>query len=139
VRLLLGLIKGIVIGTAVGFGAYQLHLTGGFHWVTYGVVGMLVGMLVGRPFWSHLADKNSTVVVAVVKATFGYLIGIGFYALVAKAAGGIVEFSLDGEQTRPLHDWQPLFGALLGGLYGAWVELDDAPPAKGKTAELPPH
>src|SRR6187549_1156070 len=58
-RLLIGLVKGAVVGGAVGYGAYYLGLGGAFHWITYGVIGALVGLLCGRPFWSHLLDKSS--------------------------------------------------------------------------------
>jgi hypothetical protein len=126
-RLLLGLLKGAVIGAAVGMGAYALDLRGGFNWVTYGVVGVVVGLLVGRPIWSHLRDRSSTIVVSVLKAIVGFGIGAGLYALVAKGWGGF-DLTFEGE-TRNLIDWQPLLGAAIGAIYGAWVELDDAPPA----------
>jgi uncharacterized membrane protein YeaQ/YmgE (transglycosylase-associated protein family) len=131
VRLVLGLIKGLIIGAVVGLGAYQLDLTGGMHWLTYGLVGALVGLLVGRPVWSHVRDEQSTVYVAVLKAIVGYVIGIGIYAIVAKAWGGMdISFQ---DHTRNLYDWQPLLGAIIGGLYGAFVEADDAP-AEAKSA-----
>lgn len=135
-RLVLGLIKGTVIGGLLGLAAYQLGWTGGLHWLTYGLVGFMVGLLVGRPIWSHLIDKNSTVVVSVVKGIVGYGIGVGVYALVAKAWGGGSEFQLMGEGERVLYDWQPLFGAIVGAIYGAWVEVDDAPPAEAKTDKI---
>lgn len=131
-RLVLGLIKGIVIGALIGLGAYQLGWTGGWNWITYGAVGAMVGMLVGRPFWSHLRDKNSTLWVVVLKAMFGYGIGVGIYALVANVWGDM-ELSFQGE-SRNLYNWQPLFGAAVGGLYGAFVEADDAPAADARSA-----
>jgi hypothetical protein len=130
VRLLLGLLKGAVIGGLIGLGAYQLDLTGGMHWVTYGVVGFMVGMLVGRPFWSHLRDKNSTVVIAVLKAVVGYGVAVGIFAIVAKAWGSF-DVSL-GDETRKLYNWQHIFGAAIGALYGGFVEVDDAIPVDGK-------
>ncbi|HLU68989.1 MAG TPA: hypothetical protein VKZ63_22055 [Kofleriaceae bacterium] len=127
-RLLLGLIKGLAIGGAVGYGAYTLDLGGGFHWVTYGLVGALVGLLVGRPFWSHLLDKSSTTWTAVLKGIFGFGVGAGLYALVAKAWGGF-DLSLM-EETRRVQDWQFVLGGAIGALYGAFVEVDDAPRPK---------
>lgn len=126
-RLLLGLIKGIVIGGLVGLGAYSLGLGGAFHWLTYGLVGFMVGLLVGRPIWSHLVDKHSTVVVAVLKGIVGYGVGVGVYALVAKVWGGGDPIAIADYGARRIQDWQPLFGAIVGGVYGIWVELDDAP------------
>ena len=129
-RLALGLVKGAVIGGVIGYGAYAAGMDGGFHWLTYGLIGLAIGLLVGRPFWSHLLDKQSTVVTSVLKGVFGFAVCVGIYALVAKAWGS---FDLTiAEETRRLHDWQYVFGAALGALYGAFVELDDAPPADAK-------
>ena len=126
-RLVLGLVKGAVIGGAIGYGAYTAGMNGGFHWLTYGLIGLFIGLLVGRPIWSHLLDKQSTVVTSVLKGVFGFGVCVGIYALVAKAWGGF-DITISDE-TRRLQDWQYVFGAALGGLYGAFVELDDAPPA----------
>lgn len=123
-RLAIGLIKGIIIGGLVGLGAYQLGMTGGFHWLTYGLVGAFVGLVAGRPIWKILGDKDATIWVIVLKSIFGYLVGIGLYAIVAKAWGG-TDITLQ-EQTRNLYDWQPMLGAIIGGVYGAFVEVDDA-------------
>lgn len=131
-RLLLGLLKGGVIGGAVGYGAYALGLGGAFHWITYGVVGALVGLLVGRPVWSHLLDKGSTSWTAIIKGMFGFGVGVGLYALAAKVWGGF-ELSLMDE-TRLTHDWQFIMGGAIGALYGAFVEVDDAPPPKAADA-----
>lgn len=135
IRLVLGLIKGIVLGALVGLGAYAADFRGGMHWVTYGMVGAMVGLFVGRPLWSHLRDKNSTFWVSVVKAIVGFGIGCGLYAIVAKAWGGF-DISYQ-DDTRNVIDWQPVLGAAIGAIYGAWVELDDgatADDAKGKGA-----
>ena len=131
VRLLLGLLKGAVIGGGVGYGAHALGLDGGFHWVTYGLVGVCVGLLVGRPVWSHLFDPHSTALTSILKAGFGYGVCVAMFALVANAWGGF-DLEIAGE-TRNLYDWTFVLGAAIGGVYGAWVEADDAPPpGKGK-------
>ncbi len=106
-------------------GAYAVNLSGAFHWITYGFVGTVVGLLVGRPVWFHLFDKGSTVFVSVLKALVGLGICVGVYAIVAKVWGGF-SVAIAGE-TRNVFDWQYIMGAGLGGLYGAWVEVDDAP------------
>ena len=131
-RLLLGLVKGLIIGAAVGMGAWALDLRGGFHWLTYGLVGAFVGLLVGRPIWSHLRDKHSTSWVSILKALVGYGFAVGVYAIVAKAWGGF-SFAFQDE-TRNFYDWQPAFGGAVGALYGAFVEIDDAVPAAGAKA-----
>ncbi len=131
-RLLLGIVKGGVIGGALGYAAMQLGLGAGFGWLVYGVVGAAVGFLVGRPFWSHLFDKKSTVWTAILKAMFGFGVGVGLWALGAKAAGD-PQLAFAGE-THALTQWQPIFGAAVGLLYGAWVEIDDPPAKRDKAA-----
>ena len=86
VKLLVGLLKGAVIGGAVGYGAVQLDNATGFGnaWLTFGLVGALVGLFVGKPLWSLLRDKNSTSWIAVIKGLFGFGVGCGLYALLAK-------------------------------------------------------
>ena len=136
-RLLIGLIKGVAIGGGIGYGAYHLGLDGGFHWITYGVVGALVGLLCGRPVWSHLLDKSSTTWTAALKGVFGFGVGVGLYAIVAKAWGGFDLAMMD--ETRRVQDWQFLLGGAIGGLYGAFVEVDDRPaPGAEKKAEPAP-
>ena len=130
IRVILGLIKGAILGGAVGFGAYSLGMSGGFHWLTYGLVGVVVGLFVGRPIWSHMKDPNSTFVVSVLKAVFGYVVGIGLYAIIAKAWGGF-DLSISGE-TRNVYNWQFLCAGVIGALYGIFLEVDDAPAKDAK-------
>jgi hypothetical protein len=139
VRLLLGLVKGAVLGGGLGYGAWRLGMTGSWGYVLYGCVGALVGFLVGRPIWSHLFDKQSTMWTSMLKAIFGFGVGVGIYALVRHVAPN-PEIAFMGE-THRLTDWTPLFGAGVGAIYGAWVEIDDPPGRKvepapeAKTAE----
>ncbi len=123
IKLLVGLIKGAIIGGAVGYGAYALQGATDFAnpWLTYGVVGVLVGLLVGRPIWSLIRDQNATTVVSMLKAAFGFGVGCGLYALVSKA--------INPSLTIAGHDvfsWAPTLGGAIGAVYGAFVELDDA-------------
>ena len=118
------MVKGLVIGGAIGAGAYELGMSGGWNWITYGVVGLFVGLLVGKPLWAQIMDKNSTTVVGMLKAAFGWGVCVGLYAIVAKAWGG---FDLTiADVTRPVWNWQPIMGAAVGAVYGGFVELDDS-------------
>jgi hypothetical protein len=132
-RILFGLVKGAVLGGAIGYGAYALGLTGILHWVTYAVIGAVVGLLVGRPIWRHLLDKSSTLWTAWLKAIFGAGVAVGLYALVARVWGGF-DLALLGE-TRKVQDWPFVLGGAIGALYGAFVELDDPPPPKTPATE----
>ena len=133
VRLILGLLKGAVLGAALGFGAEQIGLAGGWGYVVYGLVGFAVGLLVGRPIWSHLLDKNSTVWTAVLKGIFGFGVGVGLYAIAHNAIGD-PKVALVGP-ARPITEWTYLFGGIVGAIYGAWVEIDDAPPKPDPAAK----
>ena len=123
VKLLVGFVKGAVIGGALGYGAYALAQSTDFAnpWLTYGLIGAFVGLLVGKPIWSLIRDKNTTSVIAILKAAFGFGIGCGLYALVGKAWGPTWTIS-----NYNVLDWSPTLGAAIGGLYGGFVELDDA-------------
>jgi hypothetical protein len=131
VRLLLGVLKGAVIGAGLGLLAERIGLGatgGGWGYVLYGLVGFLVGLIVGRPIWSHLMDKGSTVWTSVLKGMFGFGIGAGLYWVASRGLGDPV-LAFAG-QARPLTGWTYVFGGLVGAIYGAWVEVDDAPPPK---------
>lgn len=135
VALLLGLLKGAAVGGALGYGAYTVGMDGGWNWITYGLVGVLTGLVAGRTIIHNLRDRNATAVTSGLKAVFGYGVCVGIYALIAKAWGGF-DLELMGE-TRNLYNWQPLMGAAIGGLWGAFLEVDDYDPkraAAGKGA-----
>jgi hypothetical protein len=126
VKLLVGLLKGAVLGGAVGYGAFALWQATGFEnaWLTYGLIGALVGLFVGRPLWALLRDKNQTNIIAVIKGVFGFGVGCGLYAVVAKVWAPDPNLLVVSEY--PLLYWPPTLGAAIGALYGGFVELDDS-------------
>ena len=126
VKLLVGILKGAVIGGAVGYGAYALSQSTDFAnpWLTYGVIGVLVGLFVGRPIWSLIKDKNATSVISMLKAAFGFGVGCGLYALITKAWNPSA-IAING-YTANIFTWSPTLGAAIGAIYGGFVELDDA-------------
>ncbi|MDB4959032.1 MAG: hypothetical protein JWO36_6601 [Myxococcales bacterium] len=130
VKLLVGLLKGAVIGGGVGYGAYALQQSTDFSnaWLTYGLIGALVGLFVGRPLWSLIKDKNSTTWVAILKGAFGFGVGCGLYALVAKAISPS-PLLISGYDA---FSWSPILGGAIGAVYGGFVELDDAIGDEGK-------
>jgi hypothetical protein len=141
IKLLIGILKGSILGVLIGYGAFALGATGTLAWLTYGIVGALVGLVVGRPIWSVLADKNATSFASILKAVVGFGIGIGLYALANKFASGIqISLSFLSDQARALPQWQPIMGAAIGGVWGGIIELDDAfddpPPAKPAAKKL---
>jgi hypothetical protein len=122
VKLLVGLLKGAVIGAAVGYGALQLATATGFSnaWLTYGLIGAMVGLFVGKPLWSLLRDKNATNWIAVLKGLFGFGVGCGLYALFSKV---VPTFTITSDITSL---WPPIMGGAIGAVYGGFVELDDS-------------
>jgi hypothetical protein len=126
VKLLVGLLKGAVIGGAIGYGAVALADATGFGnmWLTIGLIGAFVGLFVGKPLWALLKDKNQTNIIAIIKAAFGFGVGCGLYALLAKAWAPDPDMLVIAEQ-QVLY-WPPTVGALIGGIYGAFVEVDDS-------------
>jgi hypothetical protein len=141
IKLVVGILKGAVIGGAVGYGAFALATATGFGspWLTYGAIGALVGLIAGRPIWSLIRDKNATTWISILKAAFGFGVGCGLYAIIAKAwspaallVGGYDVFS-----------WPVSLGGAIGAVYGGFVELDDAigddkKPAPAKQAAATP-
>ena len=120
VKLLVGLLKGAVIGGAVGYGAFQLSDTFFNGWLTYGLVGALVGLIAGKALWTLLRDKNATIWIAVLKCMFGFGVGCGLYALFSRVWNPT--FEIAGYPAA----WPPFVGGLIGAIYGGFVELDDS-------------
>src|SRR6185312_14620256 len=74
-RVILGLLKGGLIGAAIGAGAFKLGIAGGFlALVVYAVIGGVVGMLCGRPPW-----RQDTFWTTALKGIFGAIIGGALY------------------------------------------------------------
>ena len=142
IKLFVGLLKGCVIGAAVGYGAYSIHLSQ--TWLACGVVGVLVGLLVGRPVWTLIRDKNATSVVSLLKMAFGFGVGVGLWAIVAKAWQPSHELlAVDVPNIGPtsLLWWAPSLCGAVGAVYGAFVEVDDSvghSPAKADDGDAKP-
>jgi ABC-type arginine transport system permease subunit len=137
-RVVLGLLKGGLIGAAVGFGAFRLGIAdGALGFVVYGAVGLLVGLLVGRPPW-----RQETIWTSILKGVFGLLVAMGLYWGGRKLLGQThLAFATGlGAPDRPLVDIPFLLGPIIGALYGIFVEVDDtggAAPAGGSSAGAP--
>jgi hypothetical protein len=130
-KLLIGILKGAVIGAALGYGAFALGDIPVLSnpWILFGLIGAFVGLFVGRPIWSLIRDKNATSVIAILKAAFGFGIGCGLYAIIAKAWGPSADIQVSG---YPIFYWSPTLGGAIGAVYGGFVALDDAIGDDGK-------
>ena len=134
VKLLVGLLKGAVIGAGVGFGAWKLQDATGFSngFLTYGLIGTLVGLICGTAIWALIRDSKRTNITAVVKAVFGFGVGCGLYALISKAINPTLMVS-----GMNVFAWPVSLGGAIGGLYGAFVEVDDSVDDPAPKKKLP--
>jgi len=131
-RALLGLIKGGIVGGAIGFGAWKVGLAGGSPlYLVYGLVGLLTGIVCGKPLWRH-----ETLVTPLLKGVVGLLFAMGVYWLIGKTLPGM-KLPLGtalGLPDQPLASLPVVLGPLVGILYGVFVEVDDG---EGKPAAAP--
>ena len=142
-RLVLGVLKGAIVGAAVGYGAWKLGLGGALGFVVYGLVGALVGVICGKPLW-----RQETLFTPLLKSIVGFAIGVGLFYGARKILGGMhlaIATGL-GAPDRPLIEVPFLLAPLIGLIYGAFVEVDDgsgggkaaaAAPAKGAAPPKP--
>jgi hypothetical protein len=135
-RVLLGLLKGGLVGAAVGFGAWKAGIAGGpAAYLVYGVVGLLVGIVCGRAIW-----RQETLVTPALKGVFGFLVGMGLYWVVGKTIGGLrLPFTAQlGLPDHPLAGLPMLLAPVVGIVYGVFVEVDDGE-RKGAAAAAAPE
>jgi len=134
-RLLLGLLKGGVVGAALGAGAFKLGISGGvLGTITYAVIGGLVGILCGKPPW-----RQDTIWTTTLKGIFGAVVGGAiFWGLGKILPGAHMAFTAKlGAPDRALIDIPVLIGPVVGALWGAFVELDDGGSSADKSKPTP--
>lgn len=125
-RLLLGLLKGLLVGGALGAAAHALvgpTLTGVGAYALYALVGGLAGLVAGRPAWRQGAG-----VAAILRGVFGLGVGVGLYALAARFLTFLVAIpgAVAPAATSGALGQLPLFLApLVATVYAVLVELDD--------------
>ena len=123
-RLVLGLLKGAVVGGALGFAALKLGVGGGAAaFVTYALIGGLVGMLCGKPPW-----RQDTFWTSALKGIGGLIVGALLYRGGSKLLGGIhlsLPASLGAPPDRSIAELPIILGPLVGALWGAFIEVDD--------------
>jgi hypothetical protein len=137
-RVLLGILKGGVVGGAVGFAATKVGFgTGAAAWLVYGLVGFLVGIVCGKAIW-----RQDTLVTPLLKGIFGFAVGLGLYWVAGKTLGAIhlpaalvakLGVPDDSIAALPL-----LLAPAIGILYGIFVEVDDGERKKAAAAPRPP-
>lgn len=122
-RILAGLLKGGIVGAGLGYGATRLGLgPGASGWPVYAGVGALVGLVCGRPFWRH-----ETFWTPLLKAVVGAGLALGLAWVGRRFIGGVsLAFAPQwGLPEARLGDAPWALGALIGVIYGIFVEVDD--------------
>lgn len=132
-RLLVGLLKGLVVGGAIG-AIFQLALRWcpTSEWLGYLIAmgtGATAGLLAGRPPWAQEAWIEG-----VLKAVFGLGIGALLFWLGVRFANFTVPFAFaHAPQGTPWTEVPLLYAPPIAALYGAIIELDNTGDAgKGK-------
>lgn len=122
-RLLLGMLKGLIIGGALGallhFALGVTTVTGIGAYLLYAAVGAVAGVLSGKAPW-----KPGAWVEALLKGGFGLGLGAGLYALANWLFTSPVDIPQVGAgglfASHPL-----LFAPALAAVYAGLVELDN--------------
>ena len=130
-RILLGLLKGGIVGAAIAYLASRIGLvTGTIALLMYGVIGAVAGLVCGKPLW-----RQETLFTPLLKAVFGFGVGIGAALIARKFLSGVTLpiAAIPGAADHPFPDVPLLLGPVIGILYGSLIELDD-----GTTAVPPP-
>jgi hypothetical protein len=122
-RVIVGLIKGLIVGGAVGYGMLRLGWTSGvLAYLACAIVGALVGVVAGAAPW-----KAETIWTPVLKMVVGAAIGVGLAAL-GLHFGPDVEVYIaplkTGVEHVPFRSGAVL-APIIGVLYGIFVEWDD--------------
>ncbi|HWE31657.1 MAG TPA: hypothetical protein VHB97_26835 [Polyangia bacterium] len=131
-RVIIGLLKGLVVGGGIGYGMLHFGLLSPiFAYLACGLVGALVGVVAGRAPW-----KAETIWTPVLKLVVGAGIGVGLCALGLHFAPDTelyvkpLQLGFDKLPLRSGAIWAPIVGVL----YGIFVEWDDGGGKSGPPA-----
>ncbi len=127
-RLLIGIVKGILLGALLGLGLVKLGMAMPFAIVAYlaaAVTGVLIGLIAGKPIWAKDAKIE-----AGTKAFVGALLSLGLMAAARQWLMGIeIPFALGS--LAPEHATLGGFAmtslAAIAGLLGGFYEADNDP------------
>jgi len=143
IRLVLGLLKGLVIGGLVGFGLAKVGFAAPsalFAYAAAALVGALVGLIAGKPIWAAGGRIE-----AGLKAGFGALLATGLMALARNFLGFTVPFDLGSlaaanQSLNETNAHGTIGGlaivslALVAAVIGAFYDADNTPELEAKQA-----
>jgi hypothetical protein len=136
-RVILGIIKGTLIGGVIGYAALRLGVTTGpLAYATYAALGFLVGLVCGKAVW-----RQETMWTPALKGLFGAAVCAGLYWGASKLLGGplggvilALPPQLGVSSDRPVLEVPLLVAPALAIVYGVFVEVDDGE----RKAKTPP-
>lgn len=146
-RLLVGIIKGIVLGGLLGFGLVQLGMAAPGAIIAYlaaAATGILIGLIAGKPIWAKDAKIE-----AGMKAGVGALLGLGLmFAARRWLVFPVPALLLDATKVVvPAGEAAPSIGgfamtslAAIAAVLGGFYEVDNTPEgdkAEGKSDKTP--
>lgn len=132
IRSLFGFFKGAVVGAGMGLIFLYFNLQEGIiPYLGCGLIGTIVGILCGRAPW-----KVETFWVPLLRSVFGFIVGIGLYALGHSLFPPIHLITLKPISSESILLSSSTFLApVIGALYGLFVELDDGSVVKKQSTD----
>jgi ABC-type Mn2+/Zn2+ transport system permease subunit len=133
-RLVLGLLKGLVIGGALGalfFYAFGVQsISGALAFVLAGLAALLAGVFAGQPPW-----KKGAWIGSILKGLFGFGLGAGLYWVVQRfAPGANLQELLRASEATTIATAPVAFMPIVAAVYAMLVEIDDGS-EEGSTAD----
>ncbi len=142
-RLIVGILKGLVVGGLVGFGLVKLGVglfVGGWAILAYfaaAVTGIVVGLIAGKPIWAKDAKVE-----AGMKAFVGALLGAGLMFGLRKLALPLADslpaaFGVMTKDPQTLGTFPITALAMVAAVLGGFYEADNTPDpgSSAKSAE----
>jgi hypothetical protein len=141
-RLIVGILKGLVVGGLVGFGLFKLGFFVLPAWLAYiaaAITGILIGLIAGKPIWAKDAKIE-----AGMKAVVGALLGAGLMFAARKWLTMPLPTTLLSQigvhtKTDVTLGLFPITSlAVLAALLGGFYDADNTPAPEGETKDEAP-
>ncbi|MDP3277092.1 MAG: hypothetical protein Q8Q09_18010 [Deltaproteobacteria bacterium] len=131
-RLVLGLLKGLVIGGALGalfFLVLGINGSGALAYVLAGLAAAIAGIFAGQPPW-----RQGAWVGTILKGTFGLGVGAALYWVVQRFLGGVPIPALGSVSASTIAEAPIAFMPIVAAVYSMLIELDDGGEDNSATA-----
>lgn len=122
-RFLFGLLKGGIVGGALGAGLWALFPHGApaaLEYVLYALAGAAAGALCGTPPW-----RKGAWIGAILKGVVGVGVGVGIYVLVRSYVNVHIPLPMFAANQQTLSHEYFLLAPIVGIIYGLLIEADD--------------